>query len=163
MATAMGRSARRAASRIGPWCALLLVPAGLAGQLSLFPVQDLAFGQLQAGLSGVVLPTDATRRAELEIFAGRGEYSISLGLPGQLTSAGGAAVPLVFAATDGVLIIPRRNRLTTFNPAQPYSFRLNRNDGNALIYLGGTAAPALAQPPGVYTATITVMVTNTGN
>jgi hypothetical protein len=163
MAKAMRRSALRAASRISPWCALLLFPAGALGQLSLFPVQDLAFGQLQAGISGVVLPSDAARRAELEFFAGKGQYSISVVLPSQLTSIGGAILPLVFATTDGVLRIPRRNRNTTFDPAQPYSFRLNPNDGSALVYLGGTAAPALAQPPGLYAATITVMVTNTGN
>lgn len=157
-----GRSAHRVAGRIGPWCALLFFPWAASGQLTIFPVQDLGFGQLQAGVPEVVLPTDAARRAELQVFAGKGAYTLSIVLPSQMSSLGGAVLPLLFGSTDGILTLPRGNQERAFDPSQPYGFRLTPRDGSAIIYLGGTAAPALGQPPGLYTATITVMVSNTG-
>ena len=50
----------------------------------------------------------------------------------------------------------------TFDPTKPYSFKIHPKDGGGTIYLGGMALPDASQPPGRYTATITVQVVTPG-
>ena len=85
---------------------------------------------------------------------------MSFYLPGYLENVTGARIPLVFSATDGLLIV--KNRANRFNPAQTLSVKLNPSDNEAEIYLGGTASPAPGQVAGRYSATITVVIVPNG-
>ena len=155
-------NARQVAGGIATWCAFALSPAAASGQLSVFPVQDLSFGLVQPGVPEVVLPSQPTRRAEFDVVAGRGTYIVQVTLPASLVSATLGVLPLSFSNTDGVVEIGRRGKLDSFDPKVPYSFKLNRNDGGAAIYIGGTAVPSPTQQPGLYSATMTIMITNSG-
>jgi hypothetical protein len=140
------------------WCALTLVPAPASSQVELLPVQDLAFGQLQPGIPEVVLPTDAARRAHVNV-TGQGDWIATFTLPAELTSSEGATLPLVFGPTDGYA--GRNNSFTLFDPNQPFTFRGQRNRPYS-IYLGGTADPAINQASGTYSATIIIFIAQAG-
>lgn len=151
---------RRAA---GAWvfAALLLVASpGAAqgkGSVQAIPVQGLRFGLLSAGAPAVVSPLDAGRRATLEL-AGSGHVTITFELPAGLASRGGSTLPLRFGPGDGRIVFARSSREIVFDPGEPVSFTLPPGLGSATVYLGGAAQPGASQPPGEYTATITVFL-----
>jgi len=132
----------------------------LHGQVLVVPERDLDFGLISAGVPAAVQPTDVVRSAQLRV-EGRGRYQISFLLPTHLSSLSGHTIPLVFGATDGRLTI--RHKVTTFDPADVVSFRINPADREATVNLGGTATPATGQPAGSYSATIVIMIVQTGN
>lgn len=148
------------------WAVLLLFASPAAAQRSgtvqALPVQGLRFGLLSAGTPSVVSPLDAGRRATLEL-AGSGHVTLTFELPAGLTSRGGTTLPLRFAPGDGRIVFTRSSREIVFDPNQPVSFTLPPGLGSASVYLGGSATPGAAQPPGEYSATITVhlVVANT--
>ncbi|MEX0891918.1 MAG: DUF4402 domain-containing protein [Gemmatimonadota bacterium] len=152
----------------GAWLALgalaaslLAAPAGLgAQQLLVTSDQNLQFGLLTPGVAAAVPATDPTRRAQLTI-EGRGSFSITFQLPDELIGPGGDAIPLLFGAADGLLDF--KNSLTAFDPAVGTEVRFNPAHTVASIYLGGQAQPPPGQPVGTYTATIVMMVVQTGN
>lgn len=148
--------------RAGAWwiAALLLVASpgaaqGRGGSVQAIPVQGLRFGVLSAGAPAVVSPLDAGGRATLEL-AGSGHVTITFELPAGLTSRGGATLPLRFGPGDGRIVFARGSREIVFDPGQPVSFNLPPGLGSASVYLGGAAQPGASQPPGEYTAAITV-------
>jgi hypothetical protein len=147
----------------GAWliAALLLVASpGAAqgkGSVQAIPVQGLRFGLLSAGAPAVVSPLDATRRATLEL-AGSGHVTITFELPAGLASRGGATLPLRFGPGDGRIVFARSSREIVFDPSEPVSFTLPSGLGSSTVYLGGAAQPGASQPPGEYTATITVFL-----
>jgi hypothetical protein len=134
-------------------------PDTARGQVLVLAERDLDFGMLTPGLQTVVAPTDLMRSAQLRV-EGRGRFQVTFALPTSLTAPGGAQIPLVFGATDGQITI--RHRITAFDPNDLLSFRLNPADREATINLGGRAQPAPAQAAGVYTATIVMMIVQTG-
>lgn len=147
----------------GAWLAaalLLAASPGAAqgnGAVQAIPVQGLRFGLLSAGAATVVSPLDAGRRATLEL-AGSGHVTLTFELPAGLASRGGAVLPLRFAPGDGRIVFARSSREIVFDPNQPVSFNLPSGLGSATVYLGGAAQPAAGQPPGEYTAAITVFL-----
>ena len=159
------RSRMAAALRRGAgawlWAVLLLLASPAAAQgkgtVQALPVQGLRFGVLSTGAPSVVSPLDAGRRATLEL-AGAGHVTVTFELPAGLTSRGGATLPLRFGPGDGRIVFTRSNREIVFDPSQPVSFTLPPGLGSASVYLGGSAQPAPGQPPGEYTATITVFL-----
>ena len=127
------------------------------GAVRAIPVQGLRFGLLSAGAATVVSPLDAGRRAVLEL-AGSGHVTLTFELPAGLASRGGAVLPLRFGPGDGRIVFARSSREIVFDPNQPVSFTLPPGLGSASVYLGGAAQPAAGQPPGEYTAAITVFL-----
>jgi hypothetical protein len=164
---AAGRSRQAAAPfrrGAGAWwiAALLLVASpgaaqGRGGTVQAIPVQGLRFGLLSAGAPSVVSPLDAGQRATLEL-AGSGHVTLTFELPAGLASRGGATLPLRFGPGDGRIVFARSSREIVFDPNQPVSFNLPQGLGSATVYLGGSAQPAPGQPPGEYTAAITVFL-----
>lgn len=154
-------SAHRVFGKIVVWCALLVAPRPLLGQLSIYPVQDLTFGQIPAGSPTSVLVTDASRRAELEI-SGRGTFTLNVILPTQMVSLQGDQFPITFSSSDGMIYLPRFRWSLPFDPTTPTSIWIPRWERGAQVYLGGTATPGSSQPPGLYAATITVQIINAG-
>lgn len=138
-----------------------VAPGPAAAQITVFPVQGLAFGSLQPGLDEWVPPTDANRRAVLDV-RGRGRYTMDVQLPMSMTSALGHRVPLSFSSSDGVIQYLRTGRRQVFDPSNPVPIRLHGWRRAFSVFLGGTAQPAANQPPGRYSAVITVVFSQTG-
>lgn len=131
-------------------------PAHAQGAVSVLPVQGLRFGMLSTGMPTTISPLDAGRRATVELV-GSGHVTLLFELPqGLRAGAGGPLLPLRFGATDGRVTFPGSGTVLVFDPAAPVSFTLP--PGGATIWLGGSAEPASAQPPGAYDAAITVHV-----
>src|SRR5690606_15613674 len=135
------------------------VPAAAEGQVLVLAEQNLDFGMLTPGVPVTIVPTDMASSAQLRI-EGRGTFQVSFQLPGALTNAAGNQIPLVFGASDGRVAI--RHKITTFDPRSSVSFRINPAEREAQVNLGGSVQPAPAQPAGHYTATIVMMVVQTG-
>lgn len=141
--------------------AVSLTTAGAASaQVMVVSERDLQFGLLTPGTTASVQPTDVTRSAQLRVV-GRGRYQVTFQLPTALVSLTGAQIPLVFGPDDGRLTI--RNQVTAFDPNGTLTFRVNPAQEEAQLNLGSQAQPASGQTAGSYTATIVIMVINTGN
>lgn len=158
------------ARRIGPGiplrCAFLLVlgpllPGAVQGQVAALPIQDLAFGLLQPGLPMSVPPSDASRRAEVEV-RGSGFLVLDFVLPSEMVSAGGARLPIRFGSSDAIVEYLRRGGTYTVNPNTATFLPIFRFQRGVLIYLGGTVDPAPDQPPGRYVAAISIQISNLG-
>jgi hypothetical protein len=134
-------------------------PGAVRAQVLVVAERDLDFGLLTPGATTIVAPTDLIRSAQVRI-EGRGSFQVSFQLPVSLATARGDEIPLVFGPADGQLTI--RHRVTQFDPGTMVSFRLNPADQEAQINLGARAQPAAGQVAGLYSATIVVMVVQTG-
>jgi len=131
--------------------------------LSVDPVQGLSFGQVLPSVPEVVTPTDAARRAEVEIRGAR-SFTLELVLPANMVSASGALLPLSFAPADATITWLGHNRPPkAFDPGTPQDFRIPKRASGAAIHLGGTATPDPLQPPGSYSATLVIIISNAGN
>ncbi len=150
-------SAHRVAGLLATGCALLALAGPLSAQAIVIPLGDLEFGQLQAGTTETVPPTDG-RRASFLMLA-RGSYLAQFVLPPALTSAGGGSVSLTFGPGDA--IAQQRGNQTFFDPTQPFPLA---GPGLQLyrFYLGGTAGPVIGAPAGNYTAVITLLIIQAG-
>jgi hypothetical protein len=139
----------------------LLAPSALPAQVAVFPVQNLSFGTIRAGMPEYVAPDDVARRAELELV-GSGRVVITIALPTEMVSAGGHHVPLLFDHGDATFADRGGGKERSFDPNKSANFNIKASDGGGTICLGGMALPDASQPPGRYTATITVQVVTPG-
>jgi hypothetical protein len=137
-----------------------LPAAPAAAQVLVLAERDLQFGSIMPGVQMTVAPTDL-RSAQVRVQAGRGRYQISFMLPDALMSPEGRTVPLLWGPTDGRIQI--RNNVSTFDPREALNFRLNPVDEEALLNLGARAQPLPGQAAGMYSATIVLMIVQTGN
>ncbi|MEJ2539877.1 MAG: DUF4402 domain-containing protein [Gemmatimonadota bacterium] len=158
-------------TRMATWGLLALltlgIPADARGQgrpLRVRGEQDLAFGELLAGIATTVAPTDPLGAARLQISGAKdSDVLVSFFLPVALLGPGGAALPLSFGPGSAGYS-PDRSIETqlAFDPAVPSVLQLPGN-GRGLIYLGGTALTPSSIPAGSYDATITVTISYVGN
>jgi len=139
--------------------ALRATPAG--AQVSLFPRQGLSFGTLSPGVPEWIAPTDAARRAEVELV-GAGDYTILVDVPAALVSAAGGAMPLSFGVADGMIRWKKSNHEQSFQPGQSVEIRIPPGIGGAYVWIGGTAQPTTSQRPGNYAGAITVRIMAAG-
>lgn len=154
------RSHRRRAAwrRAGFVGGLLLCYGSRAGaQYTVSQVQPLSFGYLTQGVTEVVPYTDTFRRGVVTVD-GSGQAWIRVTLPTALVSPQGATIPLQFLTGD-VAAQENGKPPDTFDPAT--STRVNLSKGTASLFIGGRAVPAAAQRAGVYSATVTVIVSTT--
>jgi len=149
---------------VGALFAIAARPLPAQGSPPAFGRQNLDFGTVIPGLPTVIDPTDRAQAGRFEIRGtGRSEVRIDLTLPSDMLSLGGDRLPLQFAASDGGFSTqPSLASMITFDPRTPLVTRLS-NGGRLYIWLGGTAVPSGAQPPGSYHGGITMTVTYTGN
>ncbi len=143
--------------------ALLLpfVPARLHAQVAIFPIQNLTFGTLRPGMPEYVAADDVARRAELQIV-GSGRVVVTFALPAQMTSPSGHRVALEFRKGDAMLVTRAGDREKHFDPNKPKHFTIKDRDGGGTLCIGGMALPDASQPPGRYTAMITIQVVTPG-
>jgi hypothetical protein len=134
-----------------------LAPRSAAAQYSVAQVQPLAFGYLTQGVIEIVPYTDTFRRGVVTID-GTGQGWIRVVLPVSLTSPQGATIPLQFLNGD-VAAQETGRPAAAFDPAT--STRVNLGKGSASLLIGGRAVPAADQRAGLYTATVTVIVSPT--
>lgn len=137
--------------------------------ISIANLQDLQFGTVVPGTPVHIDPKTSASAAKFIIHgAKRAEFSLAFTLPTLLrTGAGPHTMPLTFATTDACgRNQDQQSNCATFDPSAGLIDRVrNQNPPNNQYYvwLGGTAAPAAGQFPGVYTATVTATVAYTGN
>lgn len=134
-----------------------LLPAPAAAQFSVAQVQPLAFGYLTQGVTEIVPYTDTFRRGVVTID-GTSQCWIRVVLPLTLTSPQGATIPLQFLTGD-VAAQETGRPAAAFDPAT--STRVNLGKGTASLFIGGRAVPAVDQRAGVYSATVTIIVSPT--
>jgi len=159
-APSRGRRARRPRllSLVAVIACFAAVPARrAAAQYSVSQVQPLTFGYLTQGLTEVVPYTDAFRRGVVTID-GTGQAWIRLVMPTSLVGPLGATIPLQFLAGD-VASQDSGKPASGFDPAT--STRVNLGRGTASLFIGGRAVPAADQRAGVYSATVTIIVSST--
>jgi hypothetical protein len=154
-------SAHQTLRRVAAWCALTLASQPVSAQLAVYPVQGLTFGQLQVGVPLTIAPTNAARRAAFDV-TGSGTFVLTTVLPTHLISGGGNTLPLSFAANSGRIHWRNFGIQLTFDPKSPYTLWLPWLAGGATVYLGGTASPGPTQAAGLYTATMTIIISNAG-
>jgi hypothetical protein len=129
----------------------------LLAQYSVSQVQPLAFGYLTQGVPEVVPYTDTFRRGVVNVD-GAGQVYIRVILPTALTSAAGTSIPLQFLTGD-VAAVESGRPAAAFDPLG--STRVNLGKGTASLLIGGRAVPAADQRAGLYSATMTVIVSST--
>lgn len=126
---------------------------------------DLAFGDMFPGVPKTISKYTAGAAAEFKVTGTNGaEISIQFTLPTKMTKSG-VSIQMIFFNTD-CSIDTRPNPIQAsplFDNLNPWSTLLYRIGVQGLtIYLGGTVVPRIVQPPGAYTADITLTVAYTG-
>lgn len=150
----------------------VVVAAGLIGILAgslaaqttptaVIGIQGLTFGTLTAGLAEPVRLNDAWRRGEVRL-EGERVLDVSLILPVSMIAPGGASIPLQFVNGDASVTVVGSNQTNVFDPNVGAKVTLKKTATAALLYVGGTALPAVTQAAGNYTATIVIMLAKPG-
>jgi hypothetical protein len=152
--------------------AVVVVAAGLMGifarssaaqttPTAVIALQGLTFGTLTAGLAEPVRLNEAWRRAEARL-EGERNLEVRLILPTALVAPGGASIPLQFVNGDASVTIVGSNQPSVFDPNTTKRFSFKKTETAALLYLGGTALPAVNQAAGNYTATVVIVLSKPG-
>lgn len=137
-----------------------LIPRASA-QVVVQGVRDLNFGVVLPGVQSTVAPTDPIRSGHFYFStpALGTRIRIRFALPNQLTSGGGATMPISFR--NGHAMIQG-----TAPTSQPVFFNPNANRNfimatsrDANVWLGGTVSPAAGQAVGTYVAPVVITVT----
>lgn len=153
--------AYRMLMRAGALALLFVCASGpVRAQAAVTSLQPLDFGQILPGLAERVDVSDTWRRAELRID-GSGSFEVKILVPDALVSPDGARIPLTFRNGDGLYVV-KTVQPVYFDPNVTQRFRIPPGQKDAMIYMGGTASTTADQRAGRYTATIVLVVTNTG-
>lgn len=146
---------------------VLLYGGGLEAQgrpLRLNIRTELTFGTLLPGVTAVVPPTDPLNAGQIDLRGQRNaDVLVEFVLPADLVGPGGASLPLLFGP-GAAGYSPQADIGTQigFDPVVPQVFTLPSN-GNAAVFLGGTASPPANIPPGDYSNTVTLQVAYVNN
>jgi hypothetical protein len=128
--------------------------------------RELDFGNVTQGVPATVDPRSASA-GKFEIHGTRNaEIRITALLPSFLTR-GPFTLPITFGNNSGChRDRDQQNQCAYYNPANPLIVRIrNQNPPNNtyFVWIGGTVSPSPSQPGGLYTGTITLSVSYTGN
>lgn len=132
--------------------------------LTVTGLRNLGFGTLIPGVPATIQPTDLTRAAQFDVRgSATQQLQLVLALPLTLQGPSGSALPLrwgpsaaAYSLSGGVA------DAIAFDPALPFTVALPAS-GRLLVFLGGTAQPAMTQMPGRFTAVITLTASSVGN
>lgn len=140
--------------------------ANVLQPLTVAAQNDLDFGNVFPGVNKTVAITDAAVSGRWQMTgAGGAEVDLSFTLPANLSDGGGNNLPIVFAAGDaGHNTANDPSTATTFDPGAGATANLTAGPpGQLWVWVGGTVQPAVNQPAGLYTGTVTLTVNYTGN
>jgi len=133
--------------------------------LSVIGSSDLNFGIVFPGVNKSVAYGDAANAGQWDIVGAAGaEVTLSFtALPANLES-GGNRLAIVYGTTDAAHNTTDDPATgTAFDPAVGATADAHAVSGALFVWIGGTVQPLETQPTGVYTATITLDVSYTGN
>ena len=146
--------------------ATLLASAELVGEPVVVQEQrDLDFGDVFTGTNVTVPVTAASSGRWLVTGRRDGEVRLTFDLPSALV-AGPYALPIAFgpgSAAHHVRNVPQQAAL--FDPATGAFARLRDHPQlqELYVWIGGTVSAPIDQPGGIYSGTITLTVSYTGN
>lgn len=144
----------------------VLASAAVVGEPVVVQEQrDLAFGDVFTGTSVTVAVTSASSGRWLVIGERNAEVRLAFDLPSELTS-GPYTLPIAFGA--GAAGYHDRNvpqQATLFDPTVGAFARVRDHPQfqELYVWIGGAVTAALDQPGGLYSGTITLTVSYTGN
>ena len=121
------------------------------------PQQDLSFGDLVPGTPATIFVDQLGRRAEW-VIQSQGAVSVSLILPRALRGPSGQQIPLTFGFGDVGWMEGGSVDVTLHDPGSRFQVTIPADPGFGRLFLGGTAQPSQDLLPGMYTATITIIV-----
>jgi hypothetical protein len=138
--------------------------ANVLTPLTVTGVRTLDFEDVFPGVEKSVAVTDATSGKFSVAGTVAAEVNLSFTvLPASLVS-GANTLPIVYGATDGgYLTSDSPASAIAFDPAVGATTNLHPGTGDLYVWIGGTVQPDVAQAVGLYTETITLDVTYTGN
>ena len=79
-----------------------------------------------------------------------------------MTSGTGQRLPILFGPADGRYEWIRSGKVSRFDPTTPTQVQIPRGQQGIRIMIGGTARPQPDQPPGGYTAVLSIVVSYAG-
>ncbi|UCC43962.1 MAG: DUF4402 domain-containing protein [Candidatus Zixiibacteriota bacterium] len=145
---------------------LSIVSFGSAHGQLVSATNDLVFGTVYPGIPKTIDKKTAGAAAEFSVTGTAGdEIAVDFTLP-KYMSKNGYNMPLAFMETDCAVdssgspdqSSPGADNL---DPWQTINYRLG--SGGLKVWLGGTLIPNIGQPPGSYSAIITITVAYTGS
>lgn len=138
--------------------------ASVLTPVTVTPQQDLDFGNVIPGADKTVAITTATAGRWLVQGTAGAEVSLAMtALPTSLTSDANT-LPIVYGATAaGHNATNDPGGAATFDPAVGATANIGSPVATLFVWIGGTVQPAAAQASGLYTGTITLQTTYTGN
>jgi hypothetical protein len=134
------------------------------GTIFVLREQDLNFGDVVRGIATTVQVTNPGAGRFLILGVGGAEVDLTFFLPVRLFQ-GANSFPITFGPTSAAHSWANSpSSATPFNPNLPYSTLL-RNGTNGLlrVWLGGTVNVPAAQPAGLYSSPVTLVVAYTTN
>jgi hypothetical protein len=141
--------------------ALGALAPGASAQVVIQGIRDLDFGVVLPGVQSTVAPTDPIRSGQFYFStpALGTRVRVRFTLPNQLTSGGGATMPINFRNGDAMIQGTAPSSLPVFfNPNANRNFRMTTSR-DANVWLGGTVSPAAGQAVGTYVAPVVLTVT----
>lgn len=137
-------------------CLSGLVISPIDAQVTVTRRNDLAFGDIFAGVPEHVLPTDPGRGGRYRVSGPSSNlYVLTFTLPTDLFGPGGALLPMSYAVADAGIAMKKNDPLILFDPNIPFTFTMP-NGPFVEVFLGATANPSIGQQPGDYIATVTL-------
>lgn len=135
----------------------------IGGNLTVAGQRDLDFGLVTQGSAPTVTVAAAGSGRWRVSGTSRAEVRLAFLLPSLLT-VDASSMPISFGSTSaGQLGLNLPTFATLFDPAAGATARLRAGLGVLFVWLGGTVTVAPAQPPGLYTGAVTLVVSYTGN
>jgi len=138
--------------------------ANVLTPVSVTPQQDLDFGNVIPGTNKSVAITGAT--AGRWLVEGTADAEVDLdftALPATLSN-GPDTLPIVYSSVDaGHNAVNVPGGATVFDPTTGTTTNIGTPGATLFVWIGGTVQPAGVQPAGLYTGTITLQATYTGN
>ncbi len=145
---------------------LLILTGGNASAQLVTANNNLVFGNVFPGIPKAVDKATAGGAAEFFITGTAGdEVAIDFDLPKYLAGSG-FTMRTVFLETDCALDSSASPSQSTpgaddLDPWQTINYRIGSS--GLTVWLGGMLIPQMGQPPGAYTAIVTITVSYTGN
>ncbi len=143
----------------------ILARANVMTPIQVTPQQNLEFGNVIPGANKSIPVTNASAGRWLVQGTAGAEVTLQFtALPATLSDGGANTMPIVYGATDAAHHTSNNpGAATTFNPIAIATANISSPLAELYTWIGGTVQPAAAQAAGLYTGTITLTATYTGN